>query len=78
MLVVQSKSSNSSREHWGKVGLSIMGNYCLEPNSFGDANAHLDLSSLGEDGNVWALIHELKLRMYSHQKRLLNLYVGIL
>lgn len=29
----------------------------------------MDLSSLGKDDNVWALILELKLRLYYHQKK---------
>ncbi|KAI0497260.1 hypothetical protein KFK09_020483 [Dendrobium nobile] len=66
---VISESWNTGREHLGKVGFSMLGTYCLDPCSFGDAITQLDLASLGGDENVWALIPELKLRLYTHQKK---------
>lgn len=60
---------NTSREPFDKQGFNMLGQFCLDPCSFGDAITNLDLASLGGVDNVWALIPELKLRLYAHQKK---------
>ncbi|XP_020595669.1 SNF2 domain-containing protein CLASSY 1-like [Phalaenopsis equestris] len=66
---VMSENWNLSREQCGKLEFSIMDTYSLDPSSFDDPTTNFDMASLGGEDNVWALIPELKLKLYTHQKK---------
>ncbi|KAI0519832.1 hypothetical protein KFK09_007293 [Dendrobium nobile] len=60
---------SSNKEYWGKEGFLKMSAYILKLSNFDNSMSHSNLASFGGNDTIWALIPDLKLKLYDHQKK---------